>query len=41
MVDHLALVIVVFSGEAGGTKNTIEFAYRKCIDIDSYLFAAR
>lgn len=29
MVDHSSLVIAVFNGENGGTKNTIEYAIRK------------
>jgi uncharacterized phage-like protein YoqJ len=29
MVDHSALVIAVFNGERGGTKNTIEYAAKQ------------
>jgi len=29
MVDHSGLVIAVFSGEAGGTRNTLEYARKK------------
>ena len=29
MVDHSALVIAVFSGQAGGTKNTIDYAEKQ------------
>lgn len=29
MVDHSALVIAVYNGEPGGTRNTIEFARRQ------------
>ena len=29
MVDHSGLVIAVFNGEAGGTRNTLEYAARK------------
>lgn len=37
MVDHSSLVIAVFGGEKGGTKNTLDYAGRKnvpCIIID-------
>jgi hypothetical protein len=37
MVDHSSLVIAVFNGERGGTKNTLDYAKRKgvaCIIID-------
>ena len=37
MVDHSGLVIAVFSGERGGTKNTLDYARRKgaaCIIIE-------
>lgn len=29
MVDHSALVIAVYNGAEGGTKNTIEYAGKK------------
>ncbi len=29
MVDHSGLVIAVFSGEAGGTRNTLEYAAKR------------
>ncbi len=29
MVDHSGLVIAVFNGEAGGTRNTLEYAAKK------------
>jgi len=38
MVDHSGLVIAVFNGESGGTKNTLDYAKRNdvpCIIIDS------
>lgn len=38
MVNHSGLVIAVFSGERGGTKNTLDFAEKKqvpCVIIDS------
>lgn len=31
MVRHSALVIAVFNGEPGGTKNTLDFAKRNGI----------
>lgn len=34
MVDHSALVIAVFNGEKGGTKNTIDYAMKKNVIID-------
>lgn len=37
MVDHSGLVIAVFNGERGGTKNTLDYARRKgvkCVIID-------
>lgn len=37
MVRHSALVIAVFNGESGGTKNTLDFAQRSnvpCVVID-------
>ena len=33
MVDHSALVIAVFNGKDGGTKNTIEYAQKKTVPI--------
>ena len=33
MVDHSARVIAVFNGEKSGTKNTIDYAKRKDVDI--------
>ena len=33
MVDRAGRVIAVFNGEAGGTKNTIEYAERKCVEV--------
>ena len=38
MVNHSALVIAVFSGGSGGTKNTLDFARKRqvpCVIIDS------
>lgn len=38
MVNHSGLVIAVFGGEKGGTKNTLDFAEKKrvpCVIIDS------
>ena len=32
MVDHSSLVIGVFNGERGGTKNTLDYARRKGVD---------
>jgi len=34
MVDHAALVIAVFNGEAGGTRNTLEYAEGKGTEIN-------
>ena len=31
MVDHSSLVIAVFNGQPGGTKNTIDYANRKSV----------
>ena len=36
MVDHSARVIAVFNGEKSGTKNTVDYAKRKDVDI-SYI----
>ena len=36
LVDHSARVIAVYNGELGGTKNTIEYAKRKSIDIVAF-----
>ena len=33
MVDRSARVIAVFNGQPGGTKNTIDYAKRKCVDV--------
>ncbi len=33
MVDHSARVIAMYTGEPGGTKNTIDFALRKGIEV--------
>lgn len=33
MVDHSARVIAVFNGEKGGTKNTIDYARRKAVEV--------
>ena len=33
MVDHSAHLIAVYGGENGGTKNTVEYAKRKGLDI--------
>lgn len=33
MVDHSARVIAVFNGEKGGTKNTIDYAEKRLIEI--------
>ena len=33
MVDHSALVIVVFNGEPGGTLNTIQYAQQNQIEV--------
>ena len=33
MVDHSALVIAVFSGQAGGTQNTIDYAEKQGIGV--------
>ena len=33
MVDHSARVIAVYNGEPGGTKNTIDYAEKKCTAI--------
>lgn len=33
MVDHSALVIAVFNGEKGGTKNTIDYAQKQGIEV--------
>lgn len=34
MVDHSALVIAVFNGQPGGTKNTIDYARQKGIRVN-------
>ena len=34
MVRHSSLVIAVFNGERGGTKNTLDFAKRTCVMIN-------
>lgn len=39
MVDHSALVLAVFNGEAGGTRNTIKYAQQKGIDIRALPFS--
>ncbi len=33
MVDHAIRVIAVFNGEQGGTKNTLEYAGRFCLEL--------
>ena len=33
MVDHSNLVIAVFNGEAGGTKNTIDYAQKQKVEV--------
>ncbi len=33
MVDHAALVIAVFNGQPGGTKNTVDYAERTGIPV--------
>lgn len=33
MVDHSSLVIAVFNGQEGGTKNTIEYANRRRVPV--------
>ncbi len=33
MVDHSNLVIAVFNGEAGGTKNTIDYAKKQGVEV--------
>ena len=33
MVDHSALVIAIFNGERGGTKNTIEYAEKQGVSV--------
>ena len=33
MVDRSSLVIAVFNGQKGGTKNTIDYAKKKCVKI--------
>lgn len=37
MVLHASRVIAVYNGSAGGTRNTIEFALRKNVDVRSVL----
>lgn len=37
MVDHSALLIAAYTGEPGGTKNTVDYAARKHIKIDFVL----
>jgi len=37
MVDHSSLVIAVFTGEKGGTKNTICYAKRKGVLVKNVL----
>ncbi len=37
MVDHSSLVIAVFNGQKGGTKNTIDYAVQKGIRIINVL----
>ena len=36
MVDHSALVIAIFNGEKGGTKNTIEYAQKQGVSVWRY-----
>ena len=33
MVDHSALLIAAYTGEKGGTKNTVDYAARKGVQI--------
>ncbi len=33
LVDHSARVLAVFNGEAGGTKNTIDYATRQGVEV--------
>ena len=37
MVSHASRVIAVYNGSAGGTRNTIEFARKKNVDVRSIL----
>ena len=34
MVDHSAHVIAVFNGEKSGTKNTIDYAKKRGVEIE-------
>ena len=36
MVDHSALVIAIYNGTKGGTRNTIEYAERHGINVEVY-----
>lgn len=33
MVDHSSMLIAVFNGEAGGTKNTVQYANQKGVPV--------
>lgn len=33
MVDHSSRVIAVFNGQLGGTKNTIDYAKNRAVEI--------
>ena len=33
MVDHAAMVIAVYDGQAGGTQRTVEYALRRCLPV--------
>ena len=37
MVDRSNLVIAVFNGQKSGTKNTVDYAKRKCINVMNVL----
>ena len=34
MVNHSSRVIAVFNGEAGGTRNTIQYAMKKAVPVE-------
>ncbi len=36
MVDHSSLLIAIYNGNPGGTRNTIEYAKRKKFEIAIY-----
>ena len=33
MIDHSSRIIAIYNGEKGGTKNTIDYAQKKGVDI--------